>query len=114
MDLRDKIINNIESFTAEDFDAINQSPELIDFFIESVVIKRPSLSFLNKVNAELMRKIFFVEPFFRLFLDYIKEEEPNANLLTLFNTNYFYDEDFITPENEEMALKTIKKIQDEM
>ena len=114
MDLRDKIINNIESLTAEDFDAINQSPELIDFFVESVVIKRPSLSFLNKVNAELMRKIFFVEPFFRLFLDYIKEEEPNANLLTLFNTNYFYDDDFITPENEEMALKTIRKIQDEM
>lgn len=114
MDLRDKIINNIESLTAEDFDAINQSPELIDFFVESLVIKRPDLSFLNNVNAELIRKIFFVEPFFRMFLDYIKEEEPNANLLTLFNTNYFYDEDFITPENEEMALKVIRKIQDEM
>ncbi len=112
MDLLNKITNNIQDLTPEEFALINNDPILLDAFVKSLLKLTGSLDdFFSKIPDELIIKIFFIEEVFRFITDYYKKEDEAGFLQMIFDDDEMMG--FITPENEETAMRLIGEIREQ-
>ena len=114
MNLLDKIKNDFNSLTAEDFELINQDPVLVEALVEAIPINKPGEEVLNLIGEDLFKKIIFREPVFMYFLDFLRKQSSEEEFLEEIFTNDFIFSDFLTAENSEMAYKLSKKVRDSL
>lgn len=107
----EKINNNYDNLTEEDFQVIGDSQELIDAFISYIVNNNKDLDSFTSITDDLMKKIFFKEEFFNYVMKWIREISYDAFLQFIYNNNIYTR--IITPDNKSEADLLMSKIQDE-
>ena len=110
MNLLDKIRNDFKNLTKEDMLEIEKDQILIDALVEAIPKNLDNLEILDIFTEELIKKVFFIEPIFTLFMELIKKDDEEEFFNFIFSDEGFYA--YITPENEELAFKAISSLQE--
>ncbi len=109
MDLREKIINDVNSLTMEECAMIEKDQALFEVFVEKLSKGSFKIDLFGNMSEDLTKKIFFIEPIFYNFFEELKENDENDFLDTVFSNDLLNS--LVTTENKEQALKLISDLQ---